>query len=184
MPIIAKASSGQFQPCPAGPQLAVCVDVVDLGLVKNERFPNADGTDRWQQKIDLVWQSSECMTDGRPFIAKKRYTLSLDEKATLRHDLASWRGRDFTAVELEAFDVEKLIGVNCILNVAHKSGSKGGTFANVVAVMPVMKGQSKIAPTADYVRVCDRPKDVDSTPVADDVPIGEDRTPSDDDIPF
>lgn len=182
MPITAKASSSQFEPCPAGPQVAVCVDVVDLGLVKNELFPNPDGTARWQHKIDVVWQSAELMADDRPYLVKKRYTLSLSEKATLRHDLASWRGKDFTPAELEGFDVEKLIGVNCLLNVAHKAGSKGGTFANVVSVMPLMKGQIRIK-AVDYIRVCDRPKD---TPEADNAPVGEDRMPHDDEdsVPF
>ncbi len=169
MPIIANAGSAAFTPCPAGPQQACCVDVCDLGLIKNELFPNPDGTAKWQHKIDIVWQSADLMDDGRPYLIKKRYTLSLGEKATLRHDLASWRGRDFTPAELEAFDVEKLIGVNAIINVAHKKGSRGGTFANVVSVMPLMKNQTKILPV-DYVRVCDRPKPEDTTDAPDHAP--------------
>jgi hypothetical protein len=155
----------------------VAVDVVDLGLVKNDLFPNADGTAKWQHKIDIVWQSADLMDDGRPYLIKKRYTLSLGEKATLRHDLASWRGRDFTPSELEAFDVEKLIGVNAIINVAHKKGSRGGTFANVVSVMPLMKNQTKILPTIDYVRVCDRPKPEDTTDAPDHAPTDDDSEP-------
>ena len=175
MPIIAKGSNSKpYEPAPSGAQVAVCVDVVDIGLVENVKFPNADGTAKWQHKIDIVWESSETMSDGRPFLINKRYTLSLNEKATLRHDLASWRGRDFTEAELEAFDIENLLGVNAILNVVHKTGSKGGTYANVAAVMPMMKGTPKIVPTGDYIRVCKR--------VPEQNPTAE--APSEDDIPF
>jgi hypothetical protein len=188
MAIVAKASSGQFEPCPAGPQVAVCVDVIDVGLVKST-FTNLDGTDKWQHKVDIVWQSAETMADGRPYLVKKRYTLSLDEKATLRHDLVSWRGKEFTALELEAFDVEKVLGANGILNVAHKAGSKGGTFANVVAVMPMMKGQAKITATADYVRVVNRPVPApeaaqEEAPATEEEQRAEDRSAYDDEIPF
>lgn len=177
MPIIAKAAKA-FEPCPPGPQQAVCVDVVDLGMVQST-FTDEDGNLKSQHKIEIVWQSVETMKDGKPYLVKKRYTLSLHEKATLRHDLEAWRGKPFTDLELDAFDVEKLLGANCNINVAHKQGSRGGTFANVVSVMPLMKTQQKIQATADYVRVCDR------TPSAGEV-FGDtsDNAPDDDSIPF
>lgn len=170
MPIIAKGNSGKFEPCPAGMQQAVCCDVVDLGLLETQ----------WGQKhkIDIVWQSDEKMADGRPFLVKKRYTLSLNERANLRHDLESWRNKPFTEAEAEGFDVERLIGANALLNVVHKTGSKGGVFANVMNVTPIMKGMPKLTPTEDYVRVCDR----DTTPEP-----GEQHEPADiddDSIPF
>lgn len=177
MPIIAK-SAKSFEPCPAGPQQAVCVDVVDLGMVTST-YVDEKGSPKLQHKIDIVWQSSEPMKDGKPYIAKKRYTLSLHEKATLRQDLESWRGKPFSESEAEGFDVEKLLGANCIINVAHKAGSKGGTFANVVSVMPLMRGQQRIEATPDYVRVCDRELARDSHDSN-----GADIAPNDDDIPF
>ena len=175
MPIIAKASK-PFEPCPPGPQQAVCVDVIDLGILTSIYPDEKTGEPKKQHKIDIVWQSAELMKDERPYIAKKRYTLSLHEKASLRHDLESWRGRQFTDNEAEGFDVEKLLGANCILNIAHKTGSKGVTFANVVSIMPLMKGQQRIEATTDYVRVCDRRE-----PGAEDAP---ETAPNDDDIPF
>lgn len=178
MAIIAKEASEKFIPCPSGTQAAVCVDVVDLGMIENTKFPNEDGTPKLQHKIDVVWESSERMEDGRPFLANKRYTLSLGEKASLRHDLESWRGKPFTDAERKGFDVEKLIGAGAILNVIHKTGSKGGTFANVATVSPLLKGMAKPEPSGSYVRVCDRsddanPDDFTSTnaPDADDIPF-------------
>lgn len=148
MPIIAKGSSSKFEPCPAGVQQAVCCDVVDLGTIETAFGP------KW--KIDIRWQTAETMADGKPYLVAKRYTLSLHEKANLRHDLEAWRGKAFTAAEVEGFDVEKLIGVNGLLNVVHKQGSKGGTFANVASIMPLAKGMKPIFITEDYVRVSER----------------------------
>mgnify|MGYP006919626032 CR=1 FL=1 len=184
MSIIAKgSSSGNFVPCPSGTQAGVCVDVVDLGVIKNDMFKNPDGTDKWQHKINVVWESSETMDNGRPFLVSKRYTLSLGEKATLRHDLESWRGRPFTEDELRGFDVETILGVSALLNVVHKTGSKGGTFANVASVSPLVRGMEKLQPSGDYVRVCDR---VPTHDVDDYVPPSDDdaSAPPVDDIPF
>ncbi len=151
MAIIAKASGGNFVPCPEGAHAAICVDVVDLGMLK----VSFGGKDKVQHKIRVVWQIGEVMADNKPYIAQKRYTLSLHEKAALRKDLESWRGRAFTEAELNGFDVETILGIACLINVMHAKRD-GETYANVTAVMRLPKGME--APTQrDYVRVCDRP---------------------------
>lgn len=175
MAIVAKAGSGAFVPAPSGTQVGVCVDVIDNGLIRNDKFKNEDGTDKWQHKITIVWESSEKMESGKPFLVQKRYTLSLGEKATLRADLESWRGKPFTQDELDGFDVEAVIGVSALLNVVHKAGSKGGTFANIASVSPLVRGMAKLAPSGDYVRMCLRTEQPHAS---------EDITPNDDDIPF
>lgn len=157
MAIMAKGGGNKdFIPCPAGVHQGVCVDVVDLGMVTSTFVDDKTGQPKIQHKADIVWQTSEAMADGRPFLVKKRYTLSLHEKATLRHDLESWRGRPFSEIEAEGFDVERLLGVNALLNVQHKAGSKGGTFANVVSLMPLPKNMPPMKAPGDYLRVCDR----------------------------
>lgn len=143
MPIIATAGSdsGNYTPAPEGTHQAVCVDVIDKGMQPN---PFKDGA--LQHKIDIAWQIDELRDDGKRFVVYKRYTLSLNEKATLRHDLESWRGRKFTRDEEMGFDVESVIGANCLINVQHKSGTKdpNKTFANVAAVMALPRGMSKL----------------------------------------
>lgn len=150
MPIIAKATSSAFIPAPAGAHSAVCVDVVDLGVLE----VNFGGKSKKQHKIRLVWQIEEVMADNKPYIVQKRYTLSLHEKASLRKDLESWRGRAFTTAELEGFDVETVIGVPCLLNVI-ETQKDGATYANVSSIMRLPKGMNAIKPR-DYVRVIDR----------------------------
>lgn len=155
MPIYTSATEGgTFTPAPEGVHQAVCVDVVDLGMKES----TWEGKTKQLHKIAISWQISELRDDGKPFLVSKWYTLSIGEKANLRKDLQSWRGRAFTPAEEAQFDVETIIGANCLLNIQHKE-SNGKTYANVISVMPLLKGMPKIAASADYVRVCDRPKD-------------------------
>jgi hypothetical protein len=145
--IIAKASEGQnYAPAPEGTHQAVCVDVIDKGMVESS-FLDGNGNKKMQHKIEIVWQIDELRDDGKRFQLYKRYTLSLNEKATLRHDLESWRGKPFTRDEEMGFDVETVIGANCLINVQHKPGTKdpNKVFANVVSIMPLLKGMKKIA---------------------------------------
>lgn len=146
MPIIATATEGKtFTPAPEGTHHAVCVDVIDKGML-----PNTFKAGQLQHKIDIVWQLNEPRDDGKRFQVYKRYTLSLNEKASLRHDLETWRGKAFTRDEELGFDVETVIGANCLLNVQHRTkGEK--TYANVMSVMPLIKGMAKIGPL-DYKR--------------------------------
>jgi hypothetical protein len=170
MPIIAKAGpSGElFEAAPAGLHQAVCVDVVDMGILK----VTYGGKEKEQWKIRLVWQLDELMKDGRPYLAQKRYTNSLHEKATLRKELESWRSRQFTQEELEGFDLEKLIGANAQINIQQVT-KNGQTYGNVVSIVPLGRGMQKIEPKA-YVRVKDRDAagQVDDEPLtADDIPF-------------
>lgn len=175
---VSAGSGGTFTPCPQGVHQAVCVDVVDMGILE----VTWNGQTKKQHKVRIVWQVEELMEDGKPFIVQTRYTASLHEKARLRKDLESWRGRAFTDAELKSFDLEVLLGVNCLLNVVQVT-KDGKTFSNVTAVMPLKKGMEKIAPTS-YTRYVDR-KEHDQRPNDNHDDGGEYAAPiTDDDIPF
>jgi hypothetical protein len=129
----------------------VCVDVVDLGMVE----VTYAGKTKKQHKVALVWQIDETNEEtGKRFTARRRYTCSLDDKASLRKDLESWRGRPFNSDELNGFDLEVLIGVNCQINVVHESRN-GETYANVTTIVPISKGMPRLS-ALDYARVKDR----------------------------
>jgi len=139
------------------------VDVVDLGVLE----ASFGGKTSHKHFIRIVWQIEEVMPDNRPFIVMRRYTLSLHEKSTLRKDLESWRGREFTEEELDGFDVEKLIGVPCLLNVVQIK-KQADTFANVASIMRLPKGMNPLQ-GRDYIRVKDRdPKEQEQHSQIDD----------------
>lgn len=141
MAIVATAGDSKtYDPPSEGTHQAVCVDVIDLGYLPNTFKPGTT-----QHKILVVWQIDETRDDGTRYLLFKRYTLSLNEKANLRHDLESWRGKAFTRDEEMGFDVESVKGANCLLSVQHKAGAQGKVYANVVSVMPLLKSMAKIA---------------------------------------
>lgn len=174
MAIMAKSSGEGFVLAPAGAHPAVCCDVVDLGVLK----VTYGGKEKQQHKIRIVWQLDELDPSGKPFRVQKRYTLSLHEKAGLRKDLESWRGKAFKESDLtEGFDVERLLAVGCFLNVNHESKA-GATYANITAIMPLPRGVEG-PKVRDYVRICDRPPgDGQEPPTQDFGGI------TDDDVPF
>lgn len=179
MAIIAKASSSNFVPAPEGQWPAVCCDVVDLGILE----VNFGKESKKQHKIKIVWQLTETRADGKPHRTSKRYTLSLHEKATLRKDLESWRGRKFTAAELQGFDVETVLSVPCFLNIMKETASDGNEYSNVTAIMKLPKGME--APTIrEYVRECDRKDESHDMSQAPDAPDGIGFGITDDDVPF
>lgn len=172
MGIIATGGDGKkFETAPAGLYQGICVDVVDLGVVE----VTYSGETKRQHKVRIAWQIHEADSMGRRFLVQKRYTLSLHEKASLRKDLESWRGQAFTADELKGFDLEKLLGANCQLNVNHAERD-GSVYANVIGIVPLGRGMAKLPVDTHYVRVKDR-TDTQTSEAGD-------ATLTDDDIPF
>jgi hypothetical protein len=170
MAIVAREPESKFTPAPEGLHQAVCVDVVELGLVQTP----------WgeKEKVEIVWQLDFVNDElDRRFEVRKWYGLSLHEKANLRKDLECWRGRKFTADELKGFDLEKLIGANCQLQVIHNITDEGKVYANVQAIVPHNSKVPKLAPE-DYIRKKDRPKDQKNGGSGPDDPF------HDDDVPF
>jgi hypothetical protein len=145
---------------------------VDLGVLE---VTYAGKPPKKQHKIAVVWQLDAYGEDGKRARVSKRYTLSLNDKASLRKDLESWRGRAFTPQELAppGFDIERLIGANAQINVAH-ADRNGTTYANVTGIVPLGKGMVKLG-IEDYVRAKDRDPDT-----ADEQPPVEEE----DSIPF
>ncbi len=138
MPLIVKESENHFEPAPPGLHRAVCVDVVDMGLLESPFGV--------KHKIKEVWQTEARNKDKERFQVRQVYTASLADGSNLRRDLESWRGRPFTGEELKGFDIEKLLGVNCQISVSHATSKKGRTFAKLTAVVPADKKAQKLLP--------------------------------------
>jgi hypothetical protein len=137
--IVSESAGGStFTPCPAGSYLARCVRLVDLGTQQTDY----QGESKTAHKVLLGFEVLDTDTrrdDGEPFVLSKRYTLSLHEKAALRKELASWRGRDFTPEELKGFDLRNILGKECFISVVE--ATKGDrTYSNIASIMKPPKG--------------------------------------------
>lgn len=134
---IAKETGKDFKPLPSGSHIARCMAVISLGTQASPMYPSSF-------KVMLMWEvpGEAIEIDGKPapMTIQKEYTLSLSEKANLRHDLQSWRGKVFTKEELEGFDVVKVLGQPCMLSVVHKTSGKGKIYGVVSGVSGVPKG--------------------------------------------
>lgn len=141
--IASDTGGGNFKRVPAGVYVGRCYSLVDLGT----QTTTGQYGEKQQHKIRIGWElfgedeTGEPLTvdvDGRtmPMTISKSYTVSLHEKAGLRKDLAAWRGRDFTDDEARAFDVTKLLGAYCMVNVT-TSESNGKTYSNVAGLTPL-----------------------------------------------
>ena len=140
--IIVEDKGGNFERCPAGMHLARCYRIIDLGTQKSEYM----GQVKYQHKIMIGWEihgmnddgTTIIMQDGRPFSIFKNYTLSWSDKANLRLDLQSWRGKPFTQEEMRRFDLKNVLGAFCMLNVIDRPSADGSkTYSNVNGVTPV-----------------------------------------------
>jgi hypothetical protein len=144
MSLIAKAGmTSNFKPVPTGTHLGRLYRIIDLGTQSSEFA----GKMKSLRKVMLQWEvhseddagNPTVTDDGKPLSLSKNYTLTLDEKGTLRKDLQTWRGRDFTEEELAGFDIKVILGQWAMLSVIKAIGNNGKEYTNVAAVMSVPK---------------------------------------------
>lgn len=138
---IARENKSDYKPVPSGTHPARCFGVVALGT----QVP-ANQTYRPTNKVMLIWELPHELyeVDGKevPMTISKRYTLSLNKKATLRKDLDSWRSKGFTEDEAKGFPVENVISAPCFLSITHnpKPPGQDGVFVNIASVTGIPKG--------------------------------------------
>ena len=134
--------SGDFKPHPEGIHPAVCVDVMDLGLVETE----FQGQKKMVNKVKLVFESEQKTEDGKAnCTVSKNFTASLHPKAKLAEFLGKWRGRPVNPGE--TIDLAKLIGACCTLVISHQQNLSGKTYA---AIDAVSKPTRKVAASGTY----------------------------------
>jgi len=141
MPLTAtEGGGGDRQIVAAGPKIARCYLICDIGTQENTYA----GDLKIVHQVVVGWEiPAERITikdRDLPVAISKLYTLSLHEKANLRKDLDSWRGKSFTGDELGGFDLKNVLGVPCQLQVVHREGGNGKMYANVATVMGVPAG--------------------------------------------
>jgi len=138
MSIVAKGSekSSSFPSVSVGVHKARCVKVIDLGTQRNEY----EGNVSYKHQVLVIFETPDQTNDtSEPLTISKWYNLTLHEKSNLGIDLTSWRGRAFSEIDKKGFDISKLAGVPCMLNVI-----QGNKNNKIGSVMPLSKGD-KIA---------------------------------------
>lgn len=154
-----EGGSSNFKRVPPGAYVGRCYSLIDLGT---QRTDGQFGV-KMQHKIQISWELFGEDNDGNPLTVEvdgvempmtifKRYTVSLHEKANLRKELASWRGRDFTDEEAKAFDVSKLLSAYCMVNVT-TSENNGKTYSNVAGLTPIPNALKTAKPAPVHANI-------------------------------
>ena len=139
---------------PAGNYIARCYKMIHVGTVEEIIM----GEKKVLNRVRIGWELPEetrVFSEAKgeqPLVIEGEYTLSMHEKSNLRKLLASWRGKDFTEKEAEAFDITKLLGVPCMLNIIHRPSKKDPTklyenISGVTALPKSIKCPDQINPT-------------------------------------
>jgi hypothetical protein len=134
---------GDYTPMESGVYVARCVQLIQVGTITE----SINGEEKTQHKVRFGFEFPlekkifKEENGEQPYFLSKEYSLYMHEKATLRKDLENWRSKKFTEEEAKKFDVTKLIGVPCTINVVHKTGkSNGRVYAEIGSISPLMKG--------------------------------------------
>jgi len=132
---------------------AVLVDAVNLGTLETPWGP--------KEKVSLIFELQSTDEEGKPFIVGKRFTRSMNEKASLRKFLEKWRSVKFTAAELQqGVNLENLIGMSATLFIVLNE-TEERTYANIESVLPYKNKHGDIdhfalKPSGEYTRVINR----------------------------
>lgn len=144
---------GDFEMTPEGVYTGRCYKIIDLGT---QTTTGQYGT-KEQHKVMISWEligkDDPKMEDGRPFSVTQWYTVSLHEKSKMRADLEAWRGKKFSADELEGFDLGTVLGAYCMIQVVH---DQTGKYANVQTIMSY-KGEKPAPVNPNVVFDIDEP---------------------------
>jgi hypothetical protein len=150
--LVAKKTADSFtrELVPQGNHHGILKGVFDIGKQKKVYM----GDNKLVHQVVFVFEISERMTQGEfkgeRFNISKKYTFSLNDKSNLKKDLESWRSKPFTDDELNnGIDLEKLVGINCLLNITHKE-SDSRVYTNITAITPLMKGMTALALEKPY----------------------------------
>lgn len=146
MSIIASDKGTTRTLIPAGNYTARCYQMIQIGTVTDIIMGKTVTAPKvrigWELPTELKTFSDE--KGEQPLVISMEFTLSMNSKANLRKMLASWRGKDFTEEEAKSFDVTKLIGVPCMLNIIHKPSISDPTkiYEKISGISPMPKGMT------------------------------------------
>ncbi len=134
----------------------LCVDAISLGRVETP----------WgsKEKVSLMFELESTDENGKRFVVGKRFTKSLNEKASLRKFLEKWRGEKYSPKELhDGINLEHYVGMSATLFLVHNETDER-TYANIESIIPFKDPTTgevsyfALKPSGEYIRVIDRPE--------------------------
>lgn len=144
------SASSNFTPTPLGTHVARCIRVIDIGTQHGEYKGEPSVKNQVVVVFELPQELYEAKDGMKPYVISKYYTNSLAEKATLRAHLVSWRGRDFTDEELDAFDLETIVGKPCLVTVVEGTKKDKRNISTVTGLPKGMECPPQVNPSFTF----------------------------------
>lgn len=126
MPLTIKQESS-FTPAPAGHHAAIVTKVIDLG----HQEQTWEGKTTWPWKCFIEWELCEVypeqtdeIPNPMPFTVARFLTVSLDKKSNMLPLLEGWSGKALSPERKLNFDLFKLLGASCYVNIIHDENGK------------------------------------------------------------
>jgi hypothetical protein len=130
--------------------LARCYRIVDLGTQQSEYLGQVKNLPKVMLQFEVHGEDDLgkplVTAKGEPMTISKNFTLSLAEKATLRKDLQTWRGREFTAEELRGFSIDNVLGAWAMIAITKSAGNNGQEYTNIANINAVPKAMKANLP--------------------------------------
>lgn len=130
---------------PAGNHLARVYQILHIGTVTSD-FKDDDGNEKTINTVRIGWELPNEMRkfkegqEERPMVISQDYTLSMNEKAKLRKLVEGIIGTALDEKEADSFDVTKLMGLPCMIQINHKTSKAGNEYAFVASAATIPKG--------------------------------------------
>ena len=139
-------SSSNFIPVPTGMHLARCYRIIDLGTQESTYMGNVKQLHKAMFQFEVHSEDAQgnptVTSKGDPMTVSKNFTVTLADKASLRKDLQTWRGKDFTKEELDGFELKNVLGQWAMLSVV-ETQNNGNTYTNIATINPVPSSMKK-----------------------------------------
>jgi hypothetical protein len=130
--------------------LARCYRIVDLGTQKSEYLGQIKNLPKVMLQFEVHGEDDAgkalVTAKNEPMSISKNFTLSLAEKATLRKDLQTWRGKEFTADELKGFQLDNVLGAWAMIAITKAVGNNGKEYTNIANINSVPKALKATLP--------------------------------------
>lgn len=152
---------GEGKLCPVGTHDAMCVQIVDLGIIGGQ----------WGDKywFKMVFEIEDEEDKENPYLIAYRIPFSLHPKSNFRKMLVKWRTRDFTETETSEYLANpdllftRLLGKGCMVSVIENS--KGDKIYHNVSDILNLKQARWFEPKTELVYFT----------VEDDFPVNKDN---------
>lgn len=132
-----------FDPVPQGSHVARLYRLIHIGTVSFEYGGEVKELYKIRLEFEFPNETKE-FKEGegeKPYSLGMDVTLSMHEKSKLRPIVEGIIGVALRDTEAYAFDIEELIGKECMVTVKHKEKKDGnGKYAFIDGVVPVPKG--------------------------------------------